>query len=120
MKFLEVDRANWITGPGYRKHILLTDADLDADGTRVQIVIIKAKDTIGKHYHNVTREFYYVMSGECRLTLNDKQYHLTPGKMLMVEPGDIHSFQNDSTADFELLVFKTNVQKDDTYWLENT
>jgi len=115
MKIIElVDRAP-VGAAGYRKHILLDGEDLQCDGARVQMVTIEPGDTIADHYHQRAREFYIVLQGRCRLTVNGQTSVLRRDDMLLMEPGDVHSLTNHGSIPFVLLVFKTNGEND-TYW----
>jgi quercetin dioxygenase-like cupin family protein len=119
VKRLELDDANWTIVQGYRKNILLTGDDLECDGALVQVVVIQPNDELRRHYHKTSREFYHVLDGESTVTVNDTQQVLRTGDMLMMEPGDVHSFRNGSKGEFRLLVFKTNVTENDTFWLDS-
>ncbi|MDX1413947.1 MAG: cupin domain-containing protein [Candidatus Promineifilaceae bacterium] len=117
MKIIKVDPANWQHEPGYRRNILLTGADLNSSGARVQIVAITPGETVASHYHEETYEVYYVLSGQCRLTVNEETLDLLPGMLLLMEPGDAHTLTNNGRHIFEVLVFKTNAGAEDTFWL---
>lgn len=119
MKKIAVSEAAWIKNRSYRKQPLATAADLAAPGTLVQVVELGAGQTISDHVHQNTREFYHVLTGSCLLTVNGEQIRLSPGDMLLVEPGDRHRLFNNGQSPFELLVFKTNAAAVDTNWLEN-
>jgi quercetin dioxygenase-like cupin family protein len=118
MRKVELNDQNWIQAQGYRKRVLLTGHDLASEGTLVQVVVIPPKSAIQDHYHKTSREFYYVMAGESTLVVNGKPARLRPGDMLLTEPGDVHSLQNEGSEDFKLLVFKTNAEQEDTFWLD--
>jgi quercetin dioxygenase-like cupin family protein len=119
MKTIEINENKWIIATGYRKNILASSDDLGAENTLVQLVIIESGNVVKPHYHNITREFYYITMGTAEFTINDIAYKSTVGDMMITEPGDIHSVKNDSSSDFKILVFKTNASKDDTIWLDN-
>ncbi len=100
---------------GYTKHILLDAHDLQNEGARVQLVTIQPGDAIADHYHRTTREFYFVLQGECALTVNNETMRIAANDMLLMEPGDVHSLVNHASIPFILLVFKTNADND-TFW----
>jgi quercetin dioxygenase-like cupin family protein len=104
-----------IEAEGYTKHLLLDAQALNCPGALVQIVTIQPGGAVADHYHRAAREFYYVLQGRCRLTVNGETSTLRPGDMLLMEPGDVHSLANHGAIPFQLLVFKTNAA-DDTYW----
>ena len=116
MKKINVTTQNWVEAPGYKKQLLLSEKELACDGTLVQRVVMPPHSIIEDHYHQTSREFYYVVQGECTLTVNNEMLQLTPGDMLLTEPGDIHKLVNDGNEEFKLLVFKTNATDQDTYW----
>lgn len=116
MKILNADLQSWQDLPGYKRNILLTSADLNSPGTRVQIVTIAPGETISKHYHVTSYEVYCVLNGRCVLTVGDQEIILHPGTLLTIEPGDVHRLHNDGRELFELLVFKTNAEPNDTFW----
>jgi mannose-6-phosphate isomerase-like protein (cupin superfamily) len=118
MRKVEPNGANWIEAQGYRKRVLLASADLASEGTLVQIVVMRPQSAIRAHYHKTSREFYYVIAGECTLVVNGRPAQLRAGDMLLTEPGDVHSLHNESVEEFRLLVFKTNAGPGDTYWLD--
>jgi mannose-6-phosphate isomerase-like protein (cupin superfamily) len=117
MRKVELNHDNWIQAQGYRKCVLLAGHDLASKGSLVQLVIIPPKSAIGDHYHEMSREFYYVIAGESTLVINGRRARLRPGDMLLTEPGDVHSLQNEGSQEFKLLVFKTNAKHEDTFWL---
>ena len=120
MKTFNVAAQNWVEAPGYKKQLLLSEKELQCEGTRVQMVVMPPHSIIQDHYHQTSREFYYVMQGECLLTINDETLRLTAGDMLLTEPDDIHRLVNDGDEEFKLLVFKTNATEQDTYWADES
>lgn len=117
MKMISVNEQVWQLLPGYRKNVLLADEDLHCEGTRVQLVSIDPGDTIHKHHHKTSFEVYYVLQGTCDLIVNNRKILLEVGSILVMEPGDVHQLHNVGQEQFELLVFKTNAGKSDTYWV---
>ena len=115
MKIIRLHDRKPLQADGYTKRILLNAEDLQNEGARVQIVTIQPGDTIADHYHRTTREFYFILQGRCRLTVNGETVVLRRDDMLLMEPGDVHSLANHGTIPFVLLVFKTNGEKD-TFW----
>jgi len=116
MKKINITAENWVDAPGYKKQLLLSEQELQCDGTQVQMVVMAPHTTIEDHYHKTSREFYYVLQGECLLTINNETLRLSAGDMLLTEPDDVHKLINNGNKEFKLLVFKTNATSDDTYW----
>jgi len=69
---------------GFRKR-LITGQDSDKNSFSV----VKFSDA-QKHYHKRTTEFYYCLDGEGVLELGDDKVALTPGTLVMIEPGVAH------------------------------
>jgi quercetin dioxygenase-like cupin family protein len=116
---IEIDENNWIESRGYLKNVLLMGDDLECEGALVQVIIIPPNSQIPDHYHKTSREFYIVLGGESTIKVDNTERVLRPGDMLFTEPGDVHRLRNDSENEFELLVFKTNAGKDDTFWVKD-
>lgn len=117
MKTIEADPQNWQQLAGYRRNILLTGVDLHSPGSRVQLVTINPGDSIGEHYHKTSYELYCVLQGQCTLVVNGQEIILRQGTLLTIEPGDIHRLHNHGHEEFKLLVFKSNVTANDTFWI---
>jgi quercetin dioxygenase-like cupin family protein len=115
MKIIRLAEQATIQAAGYTKQILADSEALQCPGARVQVVTIQPGDTIEDHYHRRAHEFYYILQGTCRLTVNGQTRSLAPGDMLLMEPGDVHNLSNPGSAPFRVLVFKTNGD-DDTHW----
>lgn len=115
---IRLDDDKWIQAKGYRKQILADSIKFDTEGALAQVVEIKPGHVVESHYHKKTYEFYYVMHGDVAFSINGEARRLKEGDMMMTEPNDIHRVENDSNKDFQVLVFKTNAGKDDTFWEE--
>jgi mannose-6-phosphate isomerase-like protein (cupin superfamily) len=69
---------------GFRKR-LITGQDSD----KSSFSVVKFSDA-QKHHHKRTTEFYYCLDGEGVLELGDDKVALTPGTLVMIEPGVAH------------------------------
>lgn len=116
MKEIQIDGKNWIIAQGYKKQILASEEVFKTEGVLAQVVVIGPGNTVEPHYHKQTYEFYYVISGFCKITINRAERELRTGDMMMTEPGDVHSVHNGGDEDFVMLVFKSNARRDDTFW----
>jgi quercetin dioxygenase-like cupin family protein len=119
MKEIRLDEKNWIIARGYKKQILASEDVFKAAGVLAQVVVIGPQETVEPHYHKETYEFYYVISGFCKIRISENERELRAGEMMLTEPGDIHSVYNGGVDDFVVLVFKSNARKDDTFWQNN-
>ena len=70
-----------------------------------------------KHYHAQTYEVYLVARGVCTATVDGEQLTLAPGDVLIVEPGEIHTFI-DSSPDYFHFVIHTPPAEGDKYVVE--
>ncbi len=56
------------------------------------------------HYHNVARQFFYILDGEGTMVFEDREVILTKGQGLEIPPQIKHQFKNQSNADVHFLV----------------
>jgi mannose-6-phosphate isomerase-like protein (cupin superfamily) len=56
------------------------------------------------HYHNTSRQFFYVLEGEGTLVFGDGETTLTKGQGLEIAPQVKHQFKNRSNTDVHFLV----------------
>jgi mannose-6-phosphate isomerase-like protein (cupin superfamily) len=56
------------------------------------------------HYHNVARQFFYVLEGEGVMAFENTSVTLKKGQGLEIAPGVKHQFKNQSNADVHFLV----------------
>jgi mannose-6-phosphate isomerase-like protein (cupin superfamily) len=56
------------------------------------------------HYHERSRQFFYILEGEGRIVLEDREVILEKGKGMEIEPRVKHQFRNHSQADVHFLV----------------
>jgi quercetin dioxygenase-like cupin family protein len=121
MKRIEPATTGWQASRGYRKRRLLSPAALAAEGALIQEVVVEPDAIIPPHFHHHAYEFYYVLDGQCLLTVNGSgPLRLQAGDMLLLEPRDVHRLHNDGTEPFRLLVFKTNAASGDIHWADET
>jgi len=56
------------------------------------------------HYHNVARQFFYILEGEGTMVFEDREVVLQKGQGLEIQPQVKHQFKNQSSADVHFLV----------------
>jgi mannose-6-phosphate isomerase-like protein (cupin superfamily) len=61
-----------------------------------------SKETM--HYHEKSRQFFYILEGEGQLTIEDDVVKLIKGQGLEIAPQVKHRFENNSNADVVFLV----------------
>jgi mannose-6-phosphate isomerase-like protein (cupin superfamily) len=70
-----------------------------------------------KHYHAQMTEIYLVASGESTAVVDGKEVALAAGDILVVEPGEVHTFTNNS-ADYYHFVIHTPFVRGDKVLVE--
>jgi quercetin dioxygenase-like cupin family protein len=116
VKVVKAEVREWIQAEGYQKLILLTEDDFSQAGTMSQIVQVGPGSSVKPHFHKKSYEFIYVIEGKAVFKINDKSLQTAPGDMMLTEPGDIHSVENNTSDNWRVIVFKTNAEPDDSYW----
>src|SRR5512147_2618340 len=56
------------------------------------------------HFHNVARQFFYILDGEGTMVFDDHEVILNKGQGLEIAPQVKHQFTNKSNADVHFLV----------------
>jgi mannose-6-phosphate isomerase-like protein (cupin superfamily) len=56
------------------------------------------------HYHNVARQFFYILDGQGTMVFEDREVTLNKGQGLEIPPQVKHQFKNRSKADVHFLV----------------
>jgi mannose-6-phosphate isomerase-like protein (cupin superfamily) len=56
------------------------------------------------HYHNVARQFFYILDGQGTMVFEDREVTLNKGQGLEIPPRVKHQFKNQSDADVHFLV----------------
>ena len=84
----------------------------DCDGwhllKRDDVSVIRERVPAGKfevkHYHNISRQFFYILDGIGTMQVGNDVFTLKKGEGLEVPPHVVHQFRNDSDADVVFLV----------------
>lgn len=66
-------------------------------------VVIPAHCHSRPHYHPVAEETYYILSGQGRMIVDDKELVLVPGDALLIQPPEVHQIFNDTEGDLEFI-----------------
>ncbi len=118
MKYSSLSKVEPIIKPDYSKKILFNLEDFTQSGHLLQVVTIPPQTKQRVHFHNKQTEVFYVLKGSALLTINDTEYQTKPGDAFICSPGDKHNLWNQSEENFEILVFKIDLQSndEDTEW----
>nr|WP_285858886.1 cupin domain-containing protein [Paenibacillus sp. MER 99-2] len=57
-----------------------------------------------RHYHSVSRQFFFILSGTGYMELQGEEFELETHEGIEIPPGEPHQMQNRSAADVEFLV----------------
>ena len=57
-----------------------------------------------KHYHKISRQFFYVLKGIATIEIEEKVFKLNPSEGIEVNPGQVHQLRNETEEDLEFLV----------------
>lgn len=78
----------------------------------IHLVHIKASKT---HYHLRATEFYYVLEGEGEMTVDGETIALSPGTMVKLDPGCLHSSKGDHVV---MVIGIPDIAEDDIFFPE--
>lgn len=56
------------------------------------------------HYHNIARQFFYILEGTGMMQVQDETITLKKGEGIEIPPGIPHQFRNDSEEEVHFLV----------------
>ncbi len=119
MKFIDTTNCDWIVKQDYKKQIIFDKKEFKQDGHLLQIVVIPPNTKQRVHAHNIQTEVFYILEGECTITINNVDYQAKPGNAFICSPGDNHNLWNKTDKEFKLLVFKIDLpDSEDTNWQE--
>ena len=65
------------------------------------------------HYHNIARQFFYILDGEGMMVFEDREVVLKKGNGIEIAPQVKHQFRNLSNADVHFLVISVPTTRDD-------
>jgi len=77
------------------------------------ILVLKPKQTLGKHYHNEVEETFFLIQGNCEMIINDEKISAKEGDAFRLEPGDIHDIVNNSDKNVKFIFMKVPYKPDD-------
>lgn len=117
MKKCNLSELNFEERYTYVKNIPFDEDDLKCKGSKFQIVKFKPHTSIKPHYHKKTNEIFYILKGKGILKLNNTKFRCKPDDFFLCESNDVHEFVNDTEEEFVILIFKTNEEEGDMFWV---
>tara|TARA_B100000579_G_C22738394_1_gene807821 strand:- start:319 stop:696 length:378 start_codon:yes stop_codon:yes gene_type:complete len=67
------------------------------------------------HYHKVTEETYYIISGQARMIVDGKEITVSAGQAILLMPNEVHKYCNDQDTDLEFLVISSPPASEDDH-----
>jgi quercetin dioxygenase-like cupin family protein len=97
---------------------LVSDA-VPVGATRVRADRIRYHpgDTAAAHYHTDCHHLFYVLEGQGLIHVDGDSRRLTAGTVVVVGPGEVHWFENDTDRDFAFVEFWAPPPKE-TVWVK--
>ncbi len=88
---------------------VLGPADLSGRGVKfIHDDVLPPGASVGLHKHADDEEYYYIVSGEGVMTLDDKAVEVQAGDITAVFPGGRHALHNTGLTDLRFIVICTN------------
>lgn len=117
MKKLQFSKLNWEERFVYLKNVPFDEKSLNQKGAKFQIVRFLPKTRIEPHFHKKVYEIFYIRSGKGVVILNGKRNTAQKDDIFLCEPHDVHEIINNSSEEFVVLIFKTNENPKDIFWV---
>ena len=76
------------------------------DHSLARIIIPPGKSS-HTHYHKISEETYFILSGKGDLKINDETFTIQEGQTCHIKPGDVHRIENKGETDLEFLAVCT-------------
>jgi len=72
-----------------------------------------------RHFHKISRQFFYVLSGEATIEIENIEHLIRSGSGIEVAPGERHRFMNKGSADVTFLVISSPTTIGDRFEVES-
>lgn len=66
-------------------------------------ILIPPGKSSAKHFHKISEETYYILSGQGHMVVDGAEYTLSPGQACLIHPTEVHQIFNYGTVDLEFL-----------------
>jgi quercetin dioxygenase-like cupin family protein len=101
-----------------RMDLITENVPVGATKIRADRIIYHPGDTAARHYHTDCHHLFYILGGEGLIHVNEGSHRLTEGMVVVVGPGEVHWFENDTEANFTFVEFWAPPPKE-TVWLKS-
>jgi mannose-6-phosphate isomerase-like protein (cupin superfamily) len=97
------DPLNTPTGEVVYEIIGTTDAKGGAVQHSVAHIVIPPGRSSLAHFHKIAEETYYILRGSALMVVEEKQFPVSPGQVVLIMPGELHRIFNTGDQDLEFL-----------------
>ena len=94
---------SFITKDGSQIRELLSHRNSHVRNQSLAEATIAPGCTTESHYHKVTEEIYFIMTGTGMMTIGDSKKRVRTGDAIPILPGQVHCIQNDGESELKLL-----------------
>jgi quercetin dioxygenase-like cupin family protein len=88
-----------------RLDLVTDDVPVDATQIRADRIVYHPGDTAAAHYHADCHHVFCVLAGSGLLYTDDQASRLEAGMSALVDPGEVHWFENDTAENFSFVEF---------------
>lgn len=67
-------------------------------------VVIPPNHSSALHYHPEAEETYYILNGDAKILIDGKEYFLSPGDAVLINPPERHQIFASGKVDLEFIV----------------
>jgi mannose-6-phosphate isomerase-like protein (cupin superfamily) len=71
--------------------------------------------SIGNHKHTGDEEYYYIVSGNGIMTLDQQRFEVSSGDITAVYPGGTHGLENTGSEDLRIIVISAKINKESSH-----
>jgi quercetin dioxygenase-like cupin family protein len=88
-----------------RLDVVTDDVPVGARTLRADRIVYEPGDTAAAHYHTGCAHLFYVLRGRGVACHGERRDRVGPGSVVVVEPGEIHWFENDTEDEFAFVEY---------------
>lgn len=77
----------------------------------VDYAIIPPGSSIGEHRHVKNEEMYFILEGHATMRINDQDYQVKPGDLILNRSGWKHGLRNESLSEIKILVLEVGISE---------
>lgn len=89
----------------------------DRDSISIAVETVDKGTRKPEHFHRVSEEVFFVLSGYGILTVDGTEHELTPGMVILIEIGDKHFLRASEDHDVSVLLISTPAYQPSDYIL---